>query len=415
MFYYFFEGFSFIIFLFIFLDPSRGSAEDTPAIPPVDITLLMIELKYDEHQGVKICELQPICHSTFNGCDYIYQKKGLIGHNICEYLSQFGNSFWFMNPEVSSEAVRELFLTHQWRSSRSLFQAISQGDDWVEEALHPPYDSNKLLDYPIILYAKIHNTEEIKDFYSKFPGMVLIDKAFVPYMYDKYKQSLLFNGHPLLKNIKPRWGLFPKRYTAGLANEIKREIPTDKLVIKPRSANCGKGVIIVHKDDLDKTLKIIFSSEPNLQNHPDRGYHYWSQDPANDFLVEEFIETDPIFVEKEHNAPFDVTYRLAVSLIYQEETIYLHYLGGYCNISEKSLWEEGTLNEKHKTSLLTPRSIKTPLKINRDINRLLTKPLLILYKRILGFPLSYLENNLETSIITECNLEEVVSLMKEFK
>ena len=376
------------------------------SIPPVDITLLMVELKYDEKQGIKICEIQPICHSSFGGCDYVYQKEGIIGKSLCQYLSQFGKIFLFMDPDVSSKPIREQFFKNGWKSfQRSPVPKLGLS------RLNSSCNSNDISDYAAVVYAKIRCAAEIDHLDAQFPGSVLVDKAFVPYMYDKYEQSKLFSGHSILKQVKSRWGIFCKRYHPNLANEIMTKIGGEIFVIKPRFANRGNGVIIVKKDHLDKTLKWILNPDEKLKNHPDRGYHYWARDRSSSFLVEAFIETEPMMVPELGNCLFDPTFRFAIALLYQHNVLYLHFLGSYCNLGDEPINGKGSLNAKHKTSLLLPQTIKTPRLIEENIKSCLAVPLLILYKQMLGFDIDSLDLGLESSIVTASDLQELVSLM----
>lgn len=393
--------FSVFVFLFFSLHASSVLRED--------ISLFMIELKYDEKQGVKICEIQLVCDSRFDGCDYVYQQKGVIGRSICLYLSQLGSSFWFMTPRVFHKAIQEHFLNHGWKPFGTFLDLIPQVEEFYKKRTCLSCVPNEMLNSPAIIYAKIHSKDEINKLYEKLSGILLVDRASIPYMEDKYTQSLLFRGHPILEKVKPKWDCFPKAYSPQLVDDIIQKIGSEKFVIKPLAANQGKGVIIVHRDDLDKTLKWILTPDKTLMKHPDRGYHYWGKDTSKSFLVEEFIATEPIADQGEDPDLFDRTFRLAVAMRYHSETLHLHFLGSYCDLADKPIREEGSLNEKYKTSLLLHRTIKTPPTMGKEINRQLTKPLLMMYKRILGFDLPLLEEGFEASIVTECDLEELTS------
>ena len=93
--------------------------------------------------------------------------------------------------------------------------------------------------------------------------------------------------------IKPKWGLYQKKYRSDLAGEIQREISGDLFVIKPLHLCLGKGVIITSKENLDSTLQTILLPENRnlLLKNPDRGYKYWSFNHDDSFLVEAFIES----------------------------------------------------------------------------------------------------------------------------
>ena len=393
------------------MEPESGIQRELP-IPDVDITLLMVELKYDDQQGIKICEIQPVCFSSFLGCDYVYKRNGVIGRSITQYLSQFGHSFWFMNPDVSHIKVRKQFFKQGWKPFSTL-EVLSSIKEIQKNGSKTIQDRSNLLDYHAIIYPKYRKRSNFKNVESKFSALVFIDKAFIPYLYDKYSQSLLFKGNPILEQAKPKWILCSKKSSHELFDEITTSIESDLFVIKPKESNQGKGVIIVSKNDLEKTLKIIVDQDKNLKNNHDRGFNYWATDSSQTFLVEQFIETSPLIIEEMENRPFDVTFRLAVAFVYHKNALHLHFLGHYCDLPDIPLDSAGSLNDKHRTSLSISKTIKTPAAIKDKIYAQLKVPLLLMYKRVLGFALSNLEEGIEEAIVTECDLEELILSMPQ--
>lgn len=369
------KGFFLLFPFFLFSHDWITSFEESSF--PVDITLLMIEVKYDDSKGVKICEIQPVCHSSFFGFDYVYQDYGLMGKKIANYLLQFGKKFWFMNPAVSHKPVREQFRLQGWKSFSDwnhLFlrkdQAYLNGD---------PYDIGS---YSDIVYAKLKNRQEASCFCRNFPKALLVDRAIVPYMYDKGLQNSLFLKDPCLEKIKPKWALFEKKYHPLLAREIVEKIAPDSgvVVIKPTSADRGKGVIIVTAQELDLILQKILLSPSSYSQDLDRGYNYWHEDKASFFVVEEFIQTKPLMVNQ---ALFDTTFRMAAAFVYHQKKIHLHFLGSYCNLGDIPIDHPGSLNQKYKTSLLLDQTIRTPEEIEQKIYQELSRPLTVLYQKML--------------------------------
>ena len=99
--------------------------------------------------------------------------------------------------------------------------------------------------YHGLLMDRPHNSGYDKKFKKKYPGILTLDASSLPLHTDKYKMSLLFAEDPLLESFKPKWKVYPKHYTPGLAAQIQRDLQCETFVIKPRGAFLGKGVIIV--------------------------------------------------------------------------------------------------------------------------------------------------------------------------
>ncbi len=115
----------------------------------------------------------------------------------------------------------------------------------------------------------------------------------------------------------------------------------------------GRGIIIVNKDDLDETLKFICNEKSSIkivssdayetQSHT---YSHWKQDRNQQFLVEEYCPSQPMFI---HNKFYDPTFRMYFVMRHDHGKIYVNILGGYAKIPVKALSDEGSLTEKHKT------------------------------------------------------------------
>ena len=105
-------------------------------------------------------------------------------------------------------------------------------------------------------------------------------------------------------------------------------------------------------------------------------------------MVEEYIESDPIYPPHMGNLPFNATMRLVFVLAYHEEKVRLHYLGAYWIIPEKSLHDAGTLHEKCKAYVLGTDYYSKVSKETLDIvEKELKEPLILMYKRMIGINL----------------------------
>lgn len=385
-----------IMTLLIFLIITTGYADQ---IPPVDITLLMVEIKYNEEQGIKICEIQPVSHSVFEGYDSAYHKTGFMGQNLCDFMSQFETSIWFVENDVRHQQMKLKFVKNGWisfKNKRDLFQSVTFLET-AAKAVNNPYN---ISDYHGIVYLLPGQVDDKEKLLQKFPGIIFIDLHSAKHCKNKHTMSSLFTEHPILINAKPKWNIYPAKYSPELANQIISDIGSDLFVIKPKDAYNGNGVIMVAKEDLDETLKTILNPTRELRNHPDRGYKYWSVKGRRSFIVEEFIQSKLIEVPEVGDGLFDCTMRFAVALLYYENVCHLHFLGQYWNLPDIPMESEGSLSQKHRTSLTIQLSAKVDPETREKAYELLTTPLIMLYKRMLGFPLDQLEEGLDSAVVT---------------
>src|SRR5690606_19698735 len=123
---------------------------------------------------------------------------------------------------------------------------------------------------------------------EKYPGVLFMDAPIFPYDRDKILVAQLFAKDKRLSALRPKFGVYPKKYGKDAIEQIKSDITSDLLVIKPRRASRGLGVIIVHRSDLEDTLRYIFSGKSKLEKDPDPSYSYWARDSHPHFLVEEY-------------------------------------------------------------------------------------------------------------------------------
>ncbi|NGX57135.1 MAG: hypothetical protein K940chlam3_00018 [Chlamydiae bacterium] len=350
---------------------------------PVDITFLVADLKYNQKDGVKICEIQHGIASAFSGDRYSHGEPGIIPENFYLTLLQYQNEFWTTHNNFSEAQIKnQLMASPEWHVLDHL-PAVERNAFFLQQAALPVEDPTNIQSYHGCICTRKWVLNKHRKFMKKYPGIILIDEASIPYWEDKYKMSMLFSRNENLSSFKPRWHLYKKEYDAQLAQKIIEEIKSDWFVIKPRSSYLGNGVIIVNQEDLDETLRYILIKSRQLDKDPDNSYNYWYKDRSHTFLVEEFIASDPLCIPHLDNQLYQPTMRVAFICAYHNREIDLHILGAYWKLPRLSLSDEGTLNEKHKNCGKIPYFYRVDPETLREVEKQLHVALPLLYKEML--------------------------------
>ena len=66
---------------------SKDSEQKTQFDHPAAVSFFVVDLKYNEIQGVQVCEIQPSVVSKFSGSDFVNSMRGAAAKNFCDYLS----------------------------------------------------------------------------------------------------------------------------------------------------------------------------------------------------------------------------------------------------------------------------------------------------------------------------------------
>lgn len=321
---------------------------------PVDISFLVADVKYSEEKGAQICEIQHGTDSTFKGEVFSNGGVSTISENFVQFFSSYELPCWFISFGIADKNLKKTLYSCSWRHITNV-KSLIKNKNFKRLSKLPVVDPYNIASYQGFVFAESHYIKWL-DILGYSSSFILIDRAVLPVWKDKYETSLLFKGDSILEARKPRWNLYPKKYTKHLSKIIIDEFESDLLVIKPRNNFCGNGVIIVRKEDLDHTLKYIFIKSKKLKNDPDRAYHSWYDDNSDTFLVEEFVSSDPVHVQHLGMKPYCPTIRVAFLAIYDEGVSDIHFLGAYYCLPEKSLTDEGNLHQKYKASLQTIHS-----------------------------------------------------------
>ncbi len=332
-----------------------------------DISFLFIDFKYDNH--IKICEFGRAKTSGLGDTAI----KILVNNTptrmyapfwplFWEYLLQLDMPIWFVGiqPRDHKKATLSEHKNNAWDEFikigghyHSSFEALEQDPLFNKQTDKKPFNATNLHNYKGIIICNPQPSEpiDIDSFKKNHPHYLFLDEVGSKYGRYKHMGASLFEDSSL-QMYKPRWNVFPKKYTSTLADQVIESVQSDIFVIKPIGALFGKGVIMIDKQDLDVTLKYICRHDESLQITQDtyetssQTYSYWKDNEDDIFLVEAYCPSTPIM---RHNKFYDPTFRIYFALRHDAGKIFVDIFGGYLKVPVKGLLDEGTLTEKHKT------------------------------------------------------------------
>lgn len=303
-----------------------------------DLSLVVIDLKYNYEQGVKICEMQPGSFSRF-GRDESSECLKSVPDLYCEILEQYNTPCYFTHPLY--QKMKESFVQYGWSSAHSITSLLSKISQ------KPPTNPESLFDYQCFLFS-LQIEPIIENYPMIFPHILFLDRAILPYAKNKLSMNYLFDSIEETKKLRPTWGVFPKETSINLVHRITETIPGDIIVIKPLESTMGRGVIILKKEDLQQTLNYIFLSDKTvLLNDLERSYSHYAVDKSDYFIVEEFIQSDPLTLE-DSNLPYDCTARIVALLSYHNQIPDIRYLKEYWYSPSKPIHHSYSLIQSHK-------------------------------------------------------------------
>jgi|GEM_PF-5632385 len=212
----------------------------------------------------------------------------------------------------------------------------------------------------IIIYVYFDNRSSahqslLNTFKKKHRDFLVLDEASWTYAADKKVLAELLSDKEL-SQYKPKWGVYKKKYTQNLAQKICKDLGSSMFVIKPVNSGRSNGIIITDKNDLDKELRKILlgctSKEPNngknlgIMPVKTKLYGYWNLDRNTEFMVEAYEPSKPLIIK---DKVYDPSMRIVWVARHNQGKVYINILGAYWKIPHKSLSDNGTLTEKHKT------------------------------------------------------------------
>jgi len=345
----------------------------------VDISPLTIDLKYDG-KCLKILEFNNLMPSVLRKHGALYGEN-IIWKRFWYYLKNFGLNIWCIGKSWPGNKKFIRF------GSRYIPNAKLLKKDAFFNSLDTKnfnFSEPKIEDYKVIISARRYRWLRRKyKCLRKRPGVLFLHDIANDYVDDKYKTNSLFEGE-YLKKFKPEWKVYDARYSKKMIKQIKSDFISDTLVIKPLSSFGGRGVIIVKKDDLDETLKLIFSQKSKIGDMKDKAFRYWKKRKPKKFLIESFEESKHVFLDRK---AFDGTMRVVCVLCCNKGKINLSFLGSYWKLPGKAISDAGSLMEKYKSKSNSRDYRTTALKVSlvdaEHVQEILAKILPKLYIKMI--------------------------------
>ncbi len=352
---------------------------------PADITYVIADFKYNERQGVQICEVQPGSVSVFEGYDFLNNDHNLVLQMFYDLIARYQLPVWYFNEDICGES-KYYFKNKGW-SSINNFNHLLCDINFIKTANNPVENPGNLCDYHAIVYGRPVSITSPVNLQLIFTGVIFLDAAIFPYHQDKYLMNSLLSSREISNRIKPQWNQYSCKYSPELVQTILNDFSSPILVIKPRRAAQGMGVIILDRNDLDNTLKYIFRSEDSQINSElfnDPCYTFWSEWKNEYFLVEEFVESDPVYVEWFDSKPYDGTVRAVILLTYDQQKIDFKLLEAHWKLPKKSIADTGSLTERHKSYGKPPHFFSIEPETLQKMEAQLQEGLMEAYRAMLG-------------------------------
>lgn len=336
-----------------------------------DLSFIVIDLKYNKDQGVKICEMQPGSYSRFSGAD-AFGAVNVVPKAYCELLAKHQVPVYFTHPLFSK--TKEEFINYGWRSVHSIDNLISKISD------APIGDPDNLSNFQCFFFS-LNADPIIQRYPSNFPQILFLDRAILPFSQNKYVMNCLFDSDEETKQLRPHWKCYRKGISNALVNAITNDFPGTLIVIKPLQSTMGRGVIILEKKDLKTTLDYIFNSDKEtLLSDMERSYSHYAVDSSDYFIVEEFVHSDPLYLGP-NNLPYDCTMRIMAVLSYHQHAANIVFLTEYWYSPNKPIDPTYTLIQSHKAK--GTFFCKVDPKVTQEVKQQLRSSILKIYQKML--------------------------------
>lgn len=312
-----------------------------------EISFCIVDLKYDG-TDIKICEFGEGLESRFKGYDALGYEH-TIWSMLWDYLATFNVPVWFTSKQTQHNYDYSLkhFVSHGGKLTSALYSLPADKDfqRTLKTYKYRPYNpfAGIVISRNIQLHSSVLDT-----FKAKYKHMILLGQATSSIVRSKYHTSKFFEC-PTLAPYKPAFKIYPKKYTPLLAQNIITDLASDIVVIKPLDAALGHGIILIEKENLDDTLKLILKNHNDLEAYAsDMSYYYWKKDFKEFFIVEAYAPSKAIYLD---DKPYDPTMRVMFCMHNYQGLMSINFFDAYWKLPRKSLEEEGSLTEKHKSQI----------------------------------------------------------------
>lgn len=337
------------------LDQTIEVESDAYSNLPAGISLFSADAKFDG-ENLKFCELGNGLYGVpVPAYALLNEQKAVLYPPYWEFLwlyaSQFNIPVWcikYPRARIAHKTLQKL--------GGKTFDSIEEFEHFLQS--NYPLE-NKIKIKPktiqehagILAYAGARiKSDKLEEFKNRHPGILFVNDF--PALYQRRKDKIheVFNDD-FLSNFRPRWGVYPAKYSEKLVEQIKREIGSQLYIIKPIVGRQARGVMLVDEKDLDSTLKNILkktkSNKFKAKNNKKKSRSFdWQDYEYDTFIVEEFVESKQVLKD---NKPYDPTLRLGIILIQEKAKINVNVITAFWKFPPNSLNDRCTIQEKHVT------------------------------------------------------------------
>lgn len=311
-----------------------------------DISFLFADIKYTGKE-LKICDIG----GMFTGGAHTRQLNGkktgktywdLFWH----YLSSFNKPIWYLGDQKPSAMLELEKVGGKAFSTLEEFLAYYQSQLAAETVGMSASKKNKrIVDYKGILVIKKRRLSR-KSLVKNYPDILLVNVNTKRFTGKRNPLIELLEKNPHLHAFIPSWKVYKKEYSSTLAAQIIEELPADFYIIKPVRGILSRGVLMVHKEELDRYLKLILQDPQAINATSYINLAYWKTDTQENFFVQAYAPSKTI---THYEKQYDPTMRVIFFLSHDQGSMGIDVAAGYWKIPPKSLDQEAPLTEKHIT------------------------------------------------------------------
>ena len=141
------------------------------------VSFMCADIKYNEKQGVKFCEVQNGSDSVF-WSDELYEREAYVATKFADFFSTYNDSSWF-TFFLADRHFKNHLVERGW-NTKSTLEKIVKDPLFLNKAKKIVVDPTNLFHYHGVLFAKAKEFSSIELFRQNFPGILIIDESTFP-------------------------------------------------------------------------------------------------------------------------------------------------------------------------------------------------------------------------------------------
>lgn len=356
---------------------------------PIDVSFCIVDLKYNKPH-LKICEFGEGIESGFHGHQSLYGRN-LLWNSFWDFMGNLNIPIYVVGFEQTRSLRKEFPYSFEKLQSlnvlfKSTFSELEKNYLFVDNLKKHNSLAEKLDDSSGIVLGvephKLHRNNA--ECMSKYSSLLLLDRATRSIVLNKLLTHLMFQDDPVLEQYRPQCLVLPCEYSTEMTQQILSSLSSDVFVIKPINSWKGRGIIFTTRDNLDSTLKNMFTTSSLPKKEPSsKDFEFWRTYGKKYFLIESYEASESITVNKK---PYDATMRVAFGLAHDNGSVIIKFFGCYWKLPKKSITEKGSFDDKHKSHIHKKGvcSAKVDKQIEAEVYAILEKIMPNIYQKMIA-------------------------------